>query len=49
MTFLSYDVSTPAAGPIRPLIQWVSGDISPEVKRPGSETAHSPQVKNARC
>jgi hypothetical protein len=29
-------------GSTHPPIQWVPGDLSPEVKRPGSEADHSP-------
>jgi hypothetical protein len=40
----------PALGPTQPSIQWVTGNVSPEVKRLGSEADHSPpssaQVKN---
>jgi hypothetical protein len=39
-----------AVGPIQPPIQWMSGIISPGVKRPGPEADHSPpsrpEVKN---
>jgi hypothetical protein len=27
-----------------PPIQWVQGDLSPELKRPGREADHSPQL-----
>jgi hypothetical protein len=40
-----------ALGPTQPPIQWVPGDLSLGVKRPGHETDHSPrssaEVKNA--
>jgi hypothetical protein len=40
-----------ALGPTQPLIQWVPGALSVEVKRPGREAHHSPpssaEVKNA--
>jgi hypothetical protein len=40
-----------ALGPTQPPIQWVSGDLSPGVKRPGGEAVHSPpssaEYKNA--
>jgi hypothetical protein len=31
-----------ALGPIQPLVQWVSGALSPDVKRQGREADHSP-------
>jgi hypothetical protein len=34
--------SRPVFGPTQPPIQWVTGALSPGVKRPGSETDHSP-------
>jgi hypothetical protein len=34
--------SRPALGPIQPLIQWLLGALSPEVKRPDCEADHSP-------
>jgi hypothetical protein len=34
--------SRPALGPTQPRIQWASGTLSPEVKRPGREADHSP-------
>jgi hypothetical protein len=34
--------STPALGSTQPHIQYVPGDISPGVKRPGREADHSP-------
>jgi hypothetical protein len=34
--------SRPPMGSIQPPIQWVPGALSPGVKRPGSETDHSP-------
>jgi hypothetical protein len=40
----------PAVGPIQPLIQWVPGALSPELKSLGHEDDHSPpssaEVKN---
>jgi hypothetical protein len=33
--------SRPALGPTQPPIQWVSGALSPGVKRPGREADHS--------
>jgi hypothetical protein len=32
---------TPTLGPSQPFIQWVTGALSAEVKRPGSEADHS--------
>jgi hypothetical protein len=32
----------PALGPTQPRIEWVSGVLSPGVKRPGREAHHSP-------
>jgi hypothetical protein len=34
--------SRPALGPNQPPIQWITGDLSPRVKRPGREADHSP-------
>jgi hypothetical protein len=39
--FLLSIASTSALGPIQPLIQWVPGALSPEVKRQGREADHS--------
>jgi hypothetical protein len=36
--------SIPALGSTQPFIQWLLAALSPEVKRPGSEADHSPQV-----
>jgi hypothetical protein len=36
--------SRPVFGSTQPLNQWVPGALSPEVKRPGREAAHSPPV-----
>jgi hypothetical protein len=48
--FLFATASRPALGPTQPPIQWVSGILSPGVKRPRRETDHSPpssaEVKN---
>jgi hypothetical protein len=37
-------------GPIQPPMHWITGSLSPEVKRPGLEADHSPlssaEVKN---
>lgn len=41
VTFLPYNVSMPAAGPIHPPIQWVTWDFSLGVKRPVNEADHS--------
>jgi hypothetical protein len=53
VALLPHNVSTPDVGTIHLLTRWVSGDFSPGVKRPGSETAHSSpssaKVKNERC
>jgi hypothetical protein len=42
----------PALEPTQPSIQWVSGDLCPGLKRPGSEADHSPptsdEVKKTR-
>jgi hypothetical protein len=40
--FLFSTSSRPALGSTYPPIQWVPGDVSPEVKRPGSDADHSP-------
>jgi hypothetical protein len=49
--FIFITVSRPALGPIQPPIQWLSGALSPGVKRLGREADHSPpssaEVKNA--
>jgi hypothetical protein len=43
LEFFLFDiVSRPALGPTQPPIQWVSGALSLEVKRPGREANHSP-------
>jgi hypothetical protein len=34
--------SRPALGSTKPPIQWISGALSPEIKRPGCEAGHSP-------
>jgi hypothetical protein len=39
--YLSSKASGPALGTAQPLIQWVSGALSPGVKRPRRETDHS--------
>jgi hypothetical protein len=43
-------VFRPVLRPTQPLIQWVRGDLSPEVKLPGREAEHLPaysaEVKN---
>jgi hypothetical protein len=41
MIFLLSTSSRPAVGPTQPPIQWVSGALSPRVKRPGREADHS--------
>jgi hypothetical protein len=40
--FLFATASRPAMGPTQPAIQWIPGDFSLGVKRPGSEADHSP-------
>jgi hypothetical protein len=49
--FIFATASGPGLGPTQPSIQWVPEALSPEVKRPGCETDHSPpssaEVKNA--
>jgi hypothetical protein len=40
--FLFATASRSSLGPTQPPIQWVSGAISQEVKRPGREADHSP-------
>jgi hypothetical protein len=40
--FLVSTSSSPALESTKPPIQWVPGAFSPAVKRPGSETDHSP-------
>jgi hypothetical protein len=35
-------VSTPALGPTQPLIRWILGAFSLEIKRPGFKADHSP-------
>jgi hypothetical protein len=48
--FLFSTTPRPALRPTQPLIQWVPGALSPEVKRPGRKADHSPpsnaEVKN---
>jgi hypothetical protein len=48
--FLLAITSRPALDPTQPRINWVAGVLSPGIKRPGSETGHSPpssdEVKN---
>jgi hypothetical protein len=48
--FLFITASRPTLGPTQPPIQLLPGIFSPEVKRPGRETDHSPpssaEVKN---
>jgi hypothetical protein len=48
--FLFATASRPALDPTQTPIQWVAGDLSLGVKRPGSEADHSPpfgsEVKN---
>jgi hypothetical protein len=41
-SFLLFTSSRPVLGPTQPPIQWVSGALSPEIKRPGREINHSP-------
>jgi hypothetical protein len=43
--FLFSTSSKPVLGPTRPLIQWVSGALSPRVKRPWREAQHSPPTR----
>jgi hypothetical protein len=49
--FLFATVSRPIMGPIQPTIKWITGALSPGVKRPDRESNHSPpsraEVKNA--
>jgi hypothetical protein len=49
--FLFTTVSRPALGPTQPPIQWVSGDLSLGIKRPGREADYSlpsrAEVKNS--
>jgi hypothetical protein len=49
--FLFATASRPALGPTQPPNQWVPGNITPGVKRPGREADHltssSAEVKNA--
>jgi hypothetical protein len=40
--FLFITAFQTALGPIQPLIQWIPGDLSLGVKRPGREAYHSP-------
>jgi hypothetical protein len=40
--FLLVTASRTALGPTQPLMQWVPGALSLEVKRPGREADHSP-------
>jgi hypothetical protein len=51
--FLFSTASRSALGPNQPPVQWVSGAVSPEVKRPGLEADHSPpssaEVKNGEA
>jgi hypothetical protein len=50
--YLFTTASRPALGPTQPPVQWVTGALSLEIKRPERETDHSPppsaEVKNAR-
>jgi hypothetical protein len=39
--FLFSTSSRPALGPTQPLIQWITGSLSPEAKLPGCEVDHS--------
>jgi hypothetical protein len=40
--FFSFPVSRPVLGPTQPIIQWVHGTLSMEVKRPGRDAVHRP-------
>jgi hypothetical protein len=40
--FLSFTSSRPALGPTQTPVQWVTGALTPGVKRPGREADHSP-------
>jgi hypothetical protein len=42
--FLYSTASRPALGPTKTPIQWVSGVLSPGIKRQGSEAGHSPFI-----
>jgi hypothetical protein len=48
--FLFYIASRPTLGPNQNPVHWTSGDLSPELKRPGREVDRSsstgPEVKN---
>jgi hypothetical protein len=47
----TFTASSPALEPTRPPMQWVPGDITLGIRRPGREANHSPpsspEVKNA--
>jgi hypothetical protein len=40
--------SRPLLGPTQPPIQWVAGNISPELKRQGLEADHSPPASKVK-